>query len=396
LNSCQGPTIQFIDAAVAIGFVPLERILLLGLELKFSVLVPEFSGISPFNGDTVSEEVGMHITEGIITGASAIAYTGAGVALVGLGAKRMKKFVEHTPANKPLLGMGAALIFFISLIPIPAFTGTCSHPCGTPLMGILLGPLIGVSLTGASLLMQAAFFAHGGFGTWGANVVALGFFGCVFGWGAFKLARKLGLPIWAAGCAGGLIGDVAVYGASGMILGTTLSFAPNPQYGLAGYLTAIYSAYVPTQLPIAIGEMVVTGLALHFAFRQRPEVLADLGVIRRVRPKLVNGVKILLLAGSLSVTGLFWAQAPANAETSQPAFSGMDESVNEHLAEAAGRPARDPYINTEAMGDLWNLLLLGAGGVCGYIVGRNWDLLWGKRNHVLGSAPECSPDGHVK
>ena len=74
----------------------------------------------------------------------------------------------------------------------------------------------------------------------------------------------------------------------------------------------------------------------------------------------------------------------------------MDESVNEHLAEAAGRPARDPYINTEAMGDLWNMLLLGAGAVCGFIVGRHWDLLWGKRSSVFGSTPECSPDGHVK
>jgi cobalt/nickel transport system permease protein len=338
----------------------------------------------------------MHITEGIITGSSAIAYTGAGVALVGLGARRMKKFVDEAPANKPLLGMGAALIFFVSLIPIPAFTGTCSHPCGTPLIGILLGPLIGFALTGASLLMQAAFFAHGGFGTWGANVVALGFFGCFFGWGTFKLARRLGLPIWAAGCAAGLIGDVAVYAASGMILGTTLSLAPNPQYGLAGYLTAIYSAYLPTQLPIAIGEMVVTGLALNFAFRQRPEVLADLGVTRRFRAKLAKGVKILLLVGSLSVTGLLLVQAPAHAETPQPAFSGMDESVNEHLAEAAGRPARDPYINIEAMGDLWNMLLLSAGAACGFIVGRNWDFLWGKRNNVLGSAAECSADGHIK
>ncbi len=338
----------------------------------------------------------MHIAEGIITGASAVAYTGAGVALVGLGTMRMKKFVDRTPANKPLLGMGTALIFFISLIPIPAFTGTCSHPCGTPLIGILLGPLIGFALTGASLLLQAAFFAHGGFGTWGANEVALGFFGCFFGWGSFKLARLLGLPVWAAGCAGGLIGDVTVYAASGMILGTTLSIAPNPQYGLAGYLTAIYSAYAPTQLPIAIGEMAVTGLALHFAFRQRPEVLADLGVTGRVRSRLAKGVKILLLVGSLSVTGLLWAQGTAHAETSQPAYSGMDEAVNDHFAEAAGRPARDPYINTEAMGDLWNLLLLGAGAVCGYIVGRNRDLLWGTRKHVVESALKCASDGQVQ
>ncbi len=339
----------------------------------------------------------MHITEGIITGTSAIAYTGTGIALVSLGTRRMKKFVRETPSNKPLLGMGAALIFFLSLIPIPAFTGTCSHPCGTPLIGILLGPLIGTALAGASLLMQAAFFAHGGFGTWGANVVALGLCGCLFGWGAFRFARRLGLPIWAAGCAGGLIGDLAVYAASGMILGSTLTMAPNPQYGLGGYLTAIYTAYLPTQLPIAIGEMVITGLALHFAFRQRPEVLTQLGVIGLARSEMAKGIKIVLLAGVLGVSGVFWPHPPAHADTSQPGgFPGMDEAVNERLSEAAGRPAREPYIDTESMGDLWNLLLLGAGGACGFILGRYWEILWGNRDVRAGPAPDCLPEGHEK
>ncbi|MBW1869424.1 MAG: energy-coupling factor ABC transporter permease [Deltaproteobacteria bacterium] len=303
----------------------------------------------------------MHITEGIITGKSAIMYTGVGVALVGLGASRMKKFVADFPEKKPLLGMGAALIFFFSLIPIPAFTGTCSHPCGTPLVAILLGPSKGIALAGVSLLLQAAFFAHGGFGTWGANVVVLGFFGCFFGWGAFRVARKIGFPLWAAGFAGGFIGDIMVYASSGLILGTTLVIGPNPQYSLTGYLTAIYAAYLPTQLPIAIGEMVVTGLALHYM--------------------------ILLIVLSLSLlfmVNMGHAETPPDISSvaavsgEGSGMAGMDEAVNEHMAEAAGLPARDPYINTEAMGDLWIMLLLLGGGACGFIIGRWWHLLWGR------------------
>ena len=221
----------------------------------------------------------MHIAEGIITGVPAAGYTLGGLALVGWGTWRMKRFVAASPEKKPLLGMGGALIFFVSLIPIPAFTGTCSHPCGTPLIAILLGPAMGTTLAAVSLLLQAAFFAHGGFGTWGANVVALGLCGSVCGWGSFRLARKLGLPLWLAGFAGGLIGDVMVYAASGLILALALAQAPTPQYSFNGYLAAIYAAYLPTQLPIAIGEMLITGLALQYAFKQRPEVLAELGVI---------------------------------------------------------------------------------------------------------------------
>ncbi len=223
----------------------------------------------------------MHISEGIIVGKDAALYTAAGVSLMAWGVSRINVFVRKAPENKPLLGMGAALIFFFSLIPIPAFTGTCSHPCATPLIGILLGPSIGIVLAGISLLLQAAFFAHGGFSTWGANVVALGFFGCFFGWWIFRFMRKLGLPLLAAGFLGGLVGDVMVYGASGMILGTTLVNAPTPQYSLSGYLLVIYSAYLPTQLPIAIGEALITGMALHYAGKQRPEILASLGILSR-------------------------------------------------------------------------------------------------------------------
>lgn len=331
----------------------------------------------------------MHITEGIITGAPAALYTAAGVALVGYGSTKMKKFSVDFPEKRPLLGMAGALIFFISLLPIPAFTGTCSHPTGTPIIAILFGPGIAIALTGASLLLQAAFFAHGGFGTWGANVIALGLVGCLAGWSTFRLARRLGLPLWAAGFAGGLIGDVAVYASSGFILATALINAPSPQYSFGGYLAAIYAAYLPTQLPIAIAEMVITGLALQYIFKQRPEVLVDLGLVKSmpVNLKKTAGVLgVLLLATvlfTLSADHVRAADEPGGAgntlqrqdSEAPPSFSGMDEAVNEKMSEDAGLQARDPLINIEAMGDLWNALLLLAGGVCGFILGKWWHLI---------------------
>jgi cobalt/nickel transport system permease protein len=123
----------------------------------------------------------MHIAEGIITGWPVVAYTLVGIGLMAIGTRGIKKFQRELAERRPLIGMGAAIIFFISLIPVPAFTGTTSHPCGTPLVAILLGPRVTFALTGISLLLQAAFFAHGGFGTWGANLVALGFVGGTVG-----------------------------------------------------------------------------------------------------------------------------------------------------------------------------------------------------------------------
>jgi ABC-type Co2+ transport system permease subunit len=64
------------------------------------------------------------------------------------------------------------------------------------------------------------------------------------------------------------------------VLALALIMAPNPQYDFATYLAVIYGAYAPTQIPIAIGEMLLTGLALRHAWKQRPEVLEDLKVWR--------------------------------------------------------------------------------------------------------------------
>ena len=77
------------------------------------------------------------------------------------------------------------------------------------------------------------------------------------------------------------------------------------------------------------------------------------------------------------------AQEPAAAATasqrSTARFLGMDDSVNTDLAAKAGVPARTPYINVEEWGDLWNFVLLFGGAVCGFVVGRRWDHIWGRR-----------------
>jgi len=217
----------------------------------------------------------------------------------------------------------------------------------------------------------------------------------------------MGLPLWFAGFMGGFIGDVMVYAVSGLILSGELAAAPTPQYSLSGYLLAIYAAYLPTQLPIAIGEMIITGLALQYIHKQRPDVLIDLGVVKGVPERTGKTKAIALLSIFLILS--FWMLPSKNAlaihdqkettthQTSsmtahpQPlnTFSGMDESVNETLAEEAGIIPKDPYINIEAMGDLWNSLLLITGGICGFVLGRWWHLIGGKgiiRNNLPSDA----------
>ncbi len=321
----------------------------------------------------------MHISEGILTGPSVIITSLGGAAVVLWGARSMQRFVKEQPRRRALLGMAGAFVFMVSLIPIPAFTGTTSHPCGTPLVGILLGPGIGAGLAALSLLLQASFFAHGGFSSLGANTISLGLLGAGTAWLVFVGGRRLGMPLWAAAGLAGLLGDVATYAGTGGMLAAHLAWvAPDPQYGFLQYLGVIYAAYAPTQSLIAAGEMAVTGYAIHAIARQRPEVLVSLGVIR----KQVAAAVLLLVVGLASLA-LPWAPVALAAQVEpaaeQQGFAGMDEAVNEAVAEAAGAPARAPFIDIESMGDVWNSILLGAGGICGFIIGRWWHLLFGAK-----------------
>ncbi|HEY3415485.1 MAG TPA: hypothetical protein VGM23_01260 [Armatimonadota bacterium] len=104
---------------------------------------------------------------------------------------------------------------------------------------------------------------------------------------------------------------------------------------------------------------------------------------------------LLLLCAAVLAPGMRSATAatlPTEfqvAQQAQPSFTGMDESVNEKMANEAGRPPRAPFINTERYGDLWNTLLLLVGGVCGFILGRSWPVLFGRKaaEHAGVSTP---------
>jgi cobalt/nickel transport system permease protein len=236
------------------------------------------------------------------------------------------------------------------------------------------------------LVLQASFFAHGGFSSLGANTLTLGLVGAGSGWLVFKVGRRMGMPLWAAAGLGGLVGDVLTYVAAGLILGTHLAFfAPEPKYGLLGYLKVIYAAYLPTQGPIAIGEMLLTGYAIHSIGRQRPEVLRNLGVEKGKQ----NGALLCwLLATALFCAGALRAEAPVPLATPVAAvsattvtakgFPGMDEAVNEAIAHQAGAHSKSPFLNFEAMGDVWNFVLLLGGGLAGFVIGKNWHRLFGK------------------
>lgn len=327
----------------------------------------------------------MHITEGVLTGPSFVITNVVGGAAIAWGAVAMNRFSKDQPQRKPLLGMAGAFIFFVSLIHLPAFGGvTCSHPCGTPLAGILLGPGVATGLAACGLLLQALFFAHGGISTLGANTLTLGVMGATSGWLTFRLARKAGLSLGVSAGLAGFVGDIMTYVLNIVILGLHFAYvAPHPQYDFWGYAGALASAYLPVQGPLAIFEAIFTGVAINAIGKQRPEVLEDLGVFGKKTVVAAALFLVFLLSApvahlkaavSSTVTA---ANTQAVLPVAKPTFSALDD-LTDGMAADAGTPSHAPWIDLEGYHDIWSSMCMFAGLFVGFILGRRWHYLFDK------------------
>jgi cobalt/nickel transport system permease protein len=220
----------------------------------------------------------MHIAEGILPFSWAALWFAVAVPFLALGLRRLNALAQEDLSVKPLVGLLAAVVFVISCLPVPVPTaGTCSHPCGTGISAILLGPLVSVVIAAVALLIQALFLAHGGLSTWGADLVAMGIAGSAAGWLVFRGLRAAGASLGMAGFVAGVAADWATYLVTSLELAAGIRGA-EPFWPLAG---KILIAFVPTQLPLGLLEGAMTAGMVLLLSRKRPDLLVKMGVIPR-------------------------------------------------------------------------------------------------------------------
>ncbi|MGA2192846.1 MAG: energy-coupling factor ABC transporter permease [Nitrospirota bacterium] len=220
----------------------------------------------------------MHISEGILPIGWASFWYLAAAPFVWAGLYKLKR--EGVEKNmKPLLGMMGAAVFIISCMPIPVPTaGTCSHPAGTAMAAILVGPLYSVLVAAVALLLQALFLSHGGISTWGANIFSMGIIGSFTGYIVFKGLGKAKVPLIVAAFIAGVVGDWATYAATSFELASALH-GPGEFYRL---FRTIALAFVPTQLPLGLLEGFMTAGAVKFLYSRKPELFGAEALTRAV------------------------------------------------------------------------------------------------------------------
>jgi cobalt/nickel transport system permease protein len=212
----------------------------------------------------------MHIAEGILPAKWAGLWYVVAAPFLAWGLWDIKRRSEADPRYKAFVALVGAAVFIISCMPIPVpVAGSCSHPCGTGLAAILIGPGPAVVVTTIALALQALFMAHGGLSTLGANVVSMGVLGAFSGYAVWRIGRKIGLPVMVAAFAAGMIADWATYAGTSFELASAL----HADRSLWVLFATLLVAFMPTQIPLGLFEGALTAGAYSFVNARRPELL---------------------------------------------------------------------------------------------------------------------------
>jgi cobalt/nickel transport system permease protein len=163
----------------------------------------------------------------------------------------------------PLVAILAAAFFTTSLLAVPVGPSSV-HLLLAGLMGFLIGPATFPAVL-VGLLLQALLFCFGGLTTLGVNTLDIALPGVLLGLLLGPVLARL--PAARAGLLAGLGAALAVAGTGGLVvLALALSsaeFVPSARIMLLTYL------------PLMLGEAAVTGFAVLFLKRVRPDLFAS-------------------------------------------------------------------------------------------------------------------------
>lgn len=223
----------------------------------------------------------MHITEGILPPQWIFTWFAVSIPFVGIGIHQVKRKKRMMPNYLPLVGMLGAAVFVFSCFPVPviALNGMAtSHPCGTGMSAILLGPFVSVFVAAIALLIQALFLAHGGLTTLGGNIFSMGILGSFSGYFVFRIAQRCRLTLFWCGFLAGVVSDLFTYLGTSIELGLLVVNKGGSFFKAAAEIFGMFM--MTSQGILCIVEGVVVGFVLVFVYKRKPGILLDLGIIK--------------------------------------------------------------------------------------------------------------------
>lgn len=245
-------------------------------------------------------------------------------AAVGAAAVSIKKVKDMDEKKVPLMGVMSAFVFAAQMInfTIPG-TGSSGHLGGGILLAVLLGPYAGYLSLTAILLIQALFFADGGFLAYGCNVINMGFFACFIAYPLiYKFITRKGITKKRLfiGCILASVVSLQM-GSFSVVLETLFSgktLLPFSQF--AGAMQTIH-------LAIGVVEGFVTAAIVSFIWKVRPDIIQENETNTGKRPAykavLIGTLIAALLVGG--IVSLFASKNPDGLEWSISKVAGVNK-----------------------------------------------------------------------
>jgi len=217
----------------------------------------------------------MHIMEGFLPVGWAVFWWAAFLPFFGFGIVKLKNMTKENPELKLLLGLSGAFTFVLSALKMPSVTGSSSHPTGTGLGAVMLGPLPMSVIGSIVLLFQALLLAHGGITTLGANAFSMAVAGPFAGYAVYKLVMRFTERERLAVFGAAAIADLMTYVVTSIQLAVAF---PAADGGVLASFMKFGSIFAVTQIPLAVSEGLLTVLLWNWLKTYSP---GELSLLKR-------------------------------------------------------------------------------------------------------------------
>jgi len=218
----------------------------------------------------------MHIMEGFLPSPWWEIWFAISIPIVAYGVWRLIKVTKEVPESKPLLALMGAFVFVLSALKLPSVNGSCSHPTGTGLSAVIMGPGITSVLAMIVLTFQALLLAHGGLTTLGANLFSMGIAGPFLAYAIWKICQKANIKPAIGIFLAAALGDLFTY----VVTSVQLALAFPTATGFFDALLKFGGIFAITQIPLAIGEGILAVILFDFLSKYKSQLLATLKVIK--------------------------------------------------------------------------------------------------------------------
>jgi cobalt/nickel transport system permease protein len=206
----------------------------------------------------------LHAADKFLSAPVAIAFWVVTIVVVGISVRKVGRTMDDRAI--PLMGVMGAFIFAAQMINFPVAGGTSGHLMGGVLAAVLLGPWAGTLVMACVVAVQGLVFSDGGLLVMGANIFNMGIVGTLGGFAIYRaLCGLLGGEDRGRIPAAAIAGWLSVMIAAAFIAAELAVSGTSPAQ-------VVFPAMLAFHAFIGVGEALITGAALAFIGRVRPDL----------------------------------------------------------------------------------------------------------------------------